>query len=307
MMRAHVMATPTLYIVSDGKAGHLSQSQGLAEAIQRVMRARVMTVDAEGKRVAPQPEKDAGLVIAAGRTTHPMAYAMRKYLGLPAVALMNPGWIGRQRFDLSIIPKHDGVKPSPTVITTEGALNRITPATNASPDRGLILVGGPSKHYAWDDQAFEQQITTLIQKQPTVTWTVTSSRRTAASTDKLLQAKANEHGERFVYTPADQTPTGWVAEQLDRCGVCWVSEDSVSMVYESLTAGARVGLIQVPRKGSLGRVVRGVESLIERGWVMPFRLWDQGTPLPEDRPALAEADRVASLIIERWLKAQTPA
>ena len=301
------MATPTLYIVSDGKAGHLSQSQGLAEAIQRVMRARVMTVDAEGKRVAPQPEKDAGLIIAAGRTTHTMAYAMRKYLGLPAVALMNPGWVGRQRFDLSILPKHDGVKSSPTVITTEGALNRITPATNASLDRGLILVGGPSKHHVWDDRGIEHQLKTVIQKQPNVAWVATSSRRTPESTHKLLQATAEAHSERLVYTPADQTPTGWVAEQLDRCGVCWVSEDSVSMVYESLTAGARVGLFHVPRKGSLGRVVRGVESLIDRGWVVPFSAWDQGTPLPEDRPALAEADRVASLIIERWLKAAMPA
>lgn len=301
------MATPTLYIVSDGKAGHLSQAQGLAEAIQRKMRARIMTIDAEGKREAPQPEKDAGLIIAAGRTTHTMAYAMRKYLGLPVVALMNPGWVGRQRFDLSIIPKHDGVKPSPTVITTEGSINRITPATDASSDRGLILVGGPSKHHGWDEAAFDQQLKTLIQKQPDVIWTATSSRRTPESTDKLLQTLANEHVERFAYTPADQTPTGWVGEQLDRSGVCWVSEDSVSMVYESLTAGARVGLLQVPRKGALGRVVRGVESLIERGWVVPFDRWDQGTPLPDDRPALGEADRVASLIIERWLKAQTPA
>lgn len=300
------MAIPTLYIVSDRKPGHVAQSQGLAEAIQRVMTVRVMTVDAEGKRVAPQPEKDAGLIIAAGHTTHAMAYSLRRYLGLPAVVMMNPGWIGRQRFDLSIIPKHDMVRPSPNVIVTEGALNRMTPAQNASPHRGLIMVGGPSKHHRWDEASLEQQLKAVIEKQSDITWTVTSSRRTPTSTDALLGSLAHTYGDRFVYTPAEQTPEGWVAEQLDRCGVCWVSEDSVSMVYEALTAGAQVGLIQVPRKGSLGRVVRGIDSLIERGWVVPFDAWDQGKALAMDRPALAEADRVASLIIERCLKSIKP-
>jgi len=198
------------------------------------------------------------------------------------------------------------VRPSPNVIVTEGALNRMTPAKNATPDRGLIMIGGPSKHHGWDDDQLERQLTALIAKQQDVTWTVTSSRRTPASTDALLKSLAQSHGQRFVYTPADQTPDGWVAEQLDRCGVCWVSEDSVSMVYESLTAGAQVGLIAVPRKGSLGRVVRGIDSLIERGWVVPFDAWDQGTELATDRPALVEADRVASLIIERCLKTAKP-
>lgn len=295
------MATPTLYIVSDGKPGHLAQSQGLAEAIQRATKARVMTLDADGKRAAPQPEADAGLILAAGRATHPMAYAMRRYLGVPAIALMNPGWIGRQRFDLSIIPKHDMVRPSTNVIVTEGAINRITPAQHATADRGLILIGGPSKHHGWDDDQLKRQLDALIAKQPEKTWTVTNSRRTPTTTNQLLVALAQAHGDRVVYTPANETPMGWIADQLDRCGVCWVSEDSVSMVYESLTAGARVGLIRVPRKGAVGRVVRGVMSLVDRGWVVSFEAWDGGASMPTDVPPLAEAERVASLIIERCL------
>ena len=301
------MAIPTLYIVSDGKPGHLAQSRGLAQAIMRLTPARTMMIDADGKRAAPQPEQEAGLILAAGRGTHSMAMSLRKYLGLPVVALMNPGWINRQRFDLSIIPKHDGVNPSASVIVTEGAINGITPATDASPNQGLMLIGGPSKHHGWDDQAIERQLTAIIEKDPPMRWTATGSRRTPDSTDRLLQALANEHAERFAYTPASQTPDGWVAEQLERCGTCWVSEDSVSMVYESLTAGAKVGLLQVPRKGRSGRVVRGLNTLVERSWVVPFDAWEQGRPLAEDYPRLAEADRVASLIIERWLKAAKPA
>ena len=294
------MATLTLYIVSDGKPGHLAQSRGLAHAIQRVMPARLMEIEADGKRVAPQPEQGAGLILAAGRGTHSMAISLRKYLGVPAVALMDPGWLGRQRFDLAIIPKHDGVSPSQTVIVTEGALNGMVTATGASIEQGLLLIGGPSKHYRWDADQIEKQLGTILEWDGSIRWTVTDSRRTPKTTSIDLQQLADKSDGRLDYTPATQTPDGWVALQLQRCGLCWVTEDSVSMVYEALTSGARVGLLPVPRVGKASRVARGVESLLERGWVTRYEDWAHGKPLPEDRPALNEADRVAKLVIERF-------
>lgn len=295
------MATPTLYIVSDGKPGHLAQSRGLASAIKRVVPARVMEIDAEANRSAPQPEQGAGLILAAGHRTHSMALSLRKYLGVPAIAIMNPGWIGRQRFDLSIIPKHDRVRPSASVIVTEGALNEMTLATDASLEEGLVLIGGPSSHHRWDEQRIKDQLVAIIERDQAVRWTATSSRRTTEGTQKTLQALAKQYGYRLEYTPASQTPTGWVTEQLHRCGVCWVSEDSVSMIYEALTAGAQVGLLSVPQAGSPGRVTRGAGSLVTRGWVSTFDQWWENGHLPSDRPQLAEADRIAALLIERWL------
>lgn len=294
------MAIPTLYIVNDDKSGHLAQSRGLAEAIMRLTPARTMMIDAEGKRAAPQPEKEAGLILAAGRGTHSMAMSLRKYLGLPAVALMNPGWINRQRFDLSVIPKHDGVKPSASVIVTDGSINAITPATDAAPNEGLLLIGGPSKHHGWDDQAIQKQLAAIIGHDPQMRWTATGSRRTPDSTDRILHALASERSDHFTFTPAAKTPDGWVAEQLQRCGTCWVSEDSVSMVYEALTAGAKVGLLSVPRKACPGRVVRGVKSLVDQGLVTAFDQWQGGKALSNDRVPFAEADRVAALILQRW-------
>lgn len=294
------MPRPTIYIVSDGKSGHLNQSRGLAAAIGRIRPARVMEVPVDGKREVPQPEQDAGLILAAGHRTFSKAYSLRKYLGLPTVALMNPGWMARQRFDLSIIPKHDGVAPSKTVILSEGVLNTITPATDASPTEGLLLIGGPSKHHHWEDESLIAQLHTLLSREKEMHWTATSSRRTPASTDQLLRECAEQYSDRFSFIPVSETPQGWVAEQLQRCGVCWVSEDSVSMVYEALTAGARVGLIDVPRKGRLGRVVRGAVSLIDRGVVTPFDEWVSGKPLPSPQEPLAEADRIAKLLLERY-------
>ena len=78
----------------------------------------------------------------------------------------------------------------------------------------------------------------------------------------------------------------------------WVSEDSVSMIYESLSSGARVGLLPVPVKRH-GRVSRGIERLVEDGWLTRFRYWEAGSPLPPPPRVLRESDRCAGLVLER--------
>lgn len=302
------MQGPVIHIVSDGKPGHLAQSRGLAEAIARRRAVQVVEHDASGDADRALAEDEAagtggGLVLAAGRRACRAALRFKRASGLPAVALMDPGWWMRRRFDLCVIPKHDAVAERGNVVVTEGALNGVVPAADASPNEGLILIGGPSKHHGWQAGAIERQVEAILERDASMRWTATDSRRTPQATRDGLQALAAQSGDRLAYCPAAQTPRGWVAQQLARCGVCWVTEDSVSMVYEALTAGARVGLLPVSRKpGKPGRVVRGVDGLIERGWVGTFADWSAGGALPAERPALAEADRVASLIIERWFK-----
>ena len=297
------MTCPLITIISDAKPGHLAQSRGLADAIARQTDAQIEERDADSVRANSDIDApDGGVILAAGRKTYSRALQCARRNQLPAVALMNPGWLMRNRFDLCVIPRHDGVRASAKVLVTEGALNGVQPAENSSLHEGLLLIGGPSKHHDWDADALISQLNEFLSQPDPTQWTATGSRRTPEQTDQDLRALADRSQGRVNYTPASETPHGWVAEQLARCGVCWVTEDSVSMVYEALTAGARVGLLPAIRKpGKTSRVVLGVETLIDRGWVATFDQWRQGKALPTDRPALAEADRVASHIIERWL------
>ena len=53
-----------------------------------------------------------------------------------------------------------------------------------------------------------------------------------------------------------------------------MTEDSVSMVYESLTAGAATGLLAVPRLGET-RITAGVANLQREGFVTPFADWQR--------------------------------
>jgi mitochondrial fission protein ELM1 len=89
-----------------------------------------------------------------------------------------------------------------------------------------------------------------------------------------------------------------VTSQLAVASRAWISEDSVSMVYEALTAGATVGILEVPRKRR-GRVVEGMDRLCQARRAVRWTDWVAGAPMPVPIP-LAEADRAAQEILGRW-------
>jgi len=299
------MATgPTIWCITDGKPGHLSQLRGLAAALGRQADAVAHEVAAAGPwasawdwtrgRTRPGAGLDRPwLVAGAGRATHLSVLAAGRATGAATVVLMKPslpaGW-----FDLCVAPEHDALA-GPNVVATRGALNPMRPAARREPGRGLILIGGPSKHHGWDADALIEQVHAVTSEAEGQTWTLTTSRRTPAETADRLVALS---GGALTVVPFAQTGPGWVADQLDRAEAVWVTEDSVSMVYESLTAGAAVGTLAVPRTGT-SRVLRGVEALVSRGLVTPFEAWRSGAALRPPAEPLAEADRVAQVVLER--------
>jgi mitochondrial fission protein ELM1 len=196
-------------------------------------------------------------------------------------------------FDLCLIPEHDSPPQRPNVVPTLGALNNLTPTGAHTPDQGLILVGGPSSHFQWDSPAITRQIRELVQDRPEMKWALTTSRRTPADFPGLLD------GNTLDIHPVETTPPGWLEDRLSQAGEVWVTPDSVSMVYEALTAGCRVGLLDLPAKAD-SRVASGVMSLMAKGRVsvFPERTAKRG-PLTVTAP-LMEAGRCAELIRKKW-------
>ena len=78
-----------------------------------------------------------------------------------------------------------------------------------------------------------------------------------------------------------------------------MTEDSGSMAYESLTAGAATGLLAVPRLGET-RITAGVAQLQQEGFVTPFADWQREGRLRMPPAPLREADRVAHAVLSRW-------
>ncbi len=289
-----------LWRFSDGKPGHDAQSRGLVQALQSRCAIDVHELEA-GRRVValgnwlagrysagrklPRPD----LLIGAGHATHWHLLAARRAVGGRAVVLMRPGLPGGL-FDLCLIPEHDRPGTAANVLVTTGVLNTQSRSQNRSANQGLILVGGPSPHYHWEDREVLAQIDALLVARPQLTWRVLVSRRTPQSFTARLRERT---GLTLLSADVRDNP---VAEALATAAEVRVSEDSVSMVYEALTAGAPTGLVAVTRRTG-NRITAGVDALVARGWVAAPGDWQT----PPAAPLLDEAGRCAEWIVEQWL------
>lgn len=299
-----------IWRLTDGKPGHMQQTLGLIRALSALTPCEVIEIDvaahpvgvldfALGRFTPGVARKRPQLIIGAGHATHFALLAARRTTGGEAVVLMKPS-LPAFLFDFIIAPGHDGLPEGPRVLNTLGVLNPMQPGEK-KPDSLLFLIGGPSKHVSWDDAAILQQVAAVVADiRPGTVWRIADSRRTP---DSLRTALLQKYGERF--RSFAQCPPGWLAERLAQTETVWASEDSVSMVYESLTAGCRVGLLRLPEADRHGRVMRGVEKLIADGLVTTFSDWMR-TRVLRAPGRFNEADRVAEWLIQRmpWPRAR---
>ena len=77
-----------------------------------------------------------------------------------------------------------------------------------------------------------------------------------------------------------------------------MSADSISMIFEALTSGAYVGLIEVQKKQKT-RLSVSVNELIANGYITPFSRW-QLTGKPGSKTLkINEAERCSQLLSEQ--------
>ncbi|HEV8077564.1 MAG TPA: mitochondrial fission ELM1 family protein [Marinobacter sp.] len=301
---------PVIWLLTDNKPGHRNQLKGLGNRLRVLAGASLHWIDVStvktplwrallGRPPAlssalPQPD----LIIAAGSGTHRLLLALRKLKGARTLVLMKPGFPPRW-VNGAIIPQHDRVKPGPALFLSQGVINAITPIKDlGTQPRGLILVGGPSAHFVWNDDAIMAQIHELLRAYPKWSWVISSSRRTPTS---CQQALAKLETNRIQVLTPQGTGEHWLGNALAHSRCAWVTPDSMSMVCEAATSGVPTGLLDLPaRAGS--RVATGVQHLAERGLVAHWS--DHAAVMAEqsDRhERLWEADRAARWVAGLWL------
>lgn len=298
-----------IHVLSDGKPGHENQSFGLAEAIGRLHPVTTSKIHLAGLRGPfarlkkafkesehlPKPQ----LLVGAGHAVHPALLALSRAHDIPSVLLMKPT-LPAALFDLCLVPEHDlkGREPQDHVIPTIGALNRVKPPDGRPRHGGLILLGGPSSSHGWDAAAVESAIQAIVSAGKDRSWRITDSRRSPAGS---LEALTKACPALAAY-PHGDTGRDWLPQMLAEAAEVWVTEDSISMIYEALSSGANVGLLPVPATKKAGRVARGVERLVEEGFVTRFAAWSPTTGLAEPPQVLREADRCAAIVLERLIQ-----
>lgn len=289
--------------IVDGKPGHVNQVKGLVEAIQRKVNTSVRTIDISIGlvgfiRKVSQFDTPAKLVVAAGHRTHKYALIMRFIFGAYSVVLMKPS-LPRSAFNLCFIPRHDRVSEMPNTVVTDGAINRIRPSSSLEQSQGLILLGGLSSHFNWSSGTVVAQIKTLLESYPDVEWRIANSRRTPADVESVL------HSSQIILPFFNYADVGaeWMLDQLSRIGHIWVTEDSISMVFEAMTAGARVGVLKLD-KTKPNRVSREVARLLSEGRVSDLTTLETKNDGSNTQAliALDEATRCADIVMARMVE-----
>ena len=295
-------------VLSDSRPGHENQSIGLAEAIARRTGARVEIVrfvkgDYLWRRYpkAVAGERGVDLLIGAGHKTHLTLCLAAHKLGAKSVVVMTPTW-PLWFFDLCLAPRHDlrqGLLERNRIVPTTGALNRVPETIPPKATRGIIMLGGPSKHHGWDGEKLIPAIQAVIASRPELEWTIGDSRRTPSDFLTRLQ----NTGCRAQIVPHGKTTPDWLPAQLLAAREAWVTEDSISMIFEAVTAGACTGLLPSPVVQANGRVPKSVVQLVNDGFATPFVEWEKSRSLPAAK-RLHETGRAADEVLARLFNGQ---
>jgi len=296
--------TPVIWRISDGKPGHDSQSKGLVKALNLIKPCDCHDIKLADKKPGlldlllkkfPTTEglPDPDMIIGAGHETHLPLLCAKRARGGKTIIIMNPS-IPANWFDFCFIPEHDNPKIADNILTTKGAINCISPSSEQADNRGLILIGGPSRHFYWDNEYLLQQIKEILTVSADIKWEISDSSRTPEITRDLLKALQESNAEYKNYS---STGPAWVATRLNLAANVWVSMDSVSMVYESLTSGAAVGLLDVPTRNT-SKLSNNIAGLVEDKMVTPYSKWLSEQKLSRPPVLLNEAKRCAERLHE---------
>lgn len=295
--------------ISDGKAGHRSQALGLYQAMRRLS-ATLTSTNSETIQFEEVLIDDLSMtqlitaiifrkknllaaapdyLIGVGSHTH-LRVMLLAYLYPQAksIIMMKP-LLPISCFDYSVIPQHDAVPHHPRVISTVGVLNPIQNEGRHQANRILVALGGDSKRHRWSDQHVLDSLKQLVELNPQSEIVLTTSRRTPTRFWQQLQQY--DFMQNVHCVAVEDTPQGWIFEQMQLAEAVWVTEDSISMIFEALTAGCRVGLITLPRLKD-DRITREIDRLIEQA-KLSTKMQINELYMNYD---LQEADRVASLL-----------
>lgn len=304
----HNLQTPLLiWWFKDGKAGHERQVEGLLHALSELCNVKICEINLDKRHFANlhkvlkmhQPINKPSMLIGAGHRGHlPILFA-RLLTGAFSVVLMKPS-LPRCLFDFRILPKHDGIQSSKRDWIVEGVLNPIKRSRRHESHRGLMLIGGLSRHIVWSNEKMLRQISQIQKRDRDIHWWVTSSRRTPPA---LIDSLSRQNDSRFTFVPHDETPEGWVADQLARARQTWVSPESISMLFEALTCGTRVGVFEMDWKPK-SKLHRALNALIDDAMCIPFAAFENGKSLHFPKRNLNESARTARWLLEQFTKSQ---
>ncbi len=318
------MTAERIWVLADDRAGNVAQCLGVAEALGepfvvkevrynrwgrlhnwlRADSRRGLTRECRKTLLPPWPD----LVIAAGRRTAPLARWFKRKFGTRLVQIMDPGWPGRQDFDLIAAPVHDDLPDRANVVHTVGSCHRAVPALLADERVRwearlahlprpylLVVVGGTTKDYRFGPELGRQLVAEAVSLAGVMGGSilVTTSRRTEPELEAVIVEGIPE--PRFIHCWREGLDNPYLA-LLAMADTIVVTGDSMNMCSEACANGGPVYIFSPPGMVN-AKHARLHQLLYERGYARPLG----ADTTPWHHPPLNAALDVAKQVRARGL------
>lgn len=219
-------------------------------------------------------EAGADFVISAGSSLVPVnLWLARENNAKSAVVMKPPFPYNFLRYDLAVVPAHDkGPVPAEAVRTAltlsvpraedEELLSLQSELRDPGSVKIAVFLGGPTKGYEMKTETI-RELLRILEQVPDGDYLVTTSRRTPAAVVSLLEHSPGSRCQKFVDGSRD-TRAGWVPVFLDLAKIVIVTEDSISMISESVGSGKRVIILAAGEEATLPAKHRRFTRMLEQ-------------------------------------------
>lgn len=326
-------ASPSIWIVSDGRVGIERQALSLARAIHArrpgastalrlqptgpqlilppdLWPAPLAALPADQRKRITDPWPD--IWIGSGRRSIPYSRLARRWSGNRTLVVQTQDpRVDLAPFDLVIPPEHDAVKPAANVLPILGpptwwSPEDIAAARQLFPDlvktsgrKLLVSIGGDSKtHTLTPARSAEIEATIRLLAADNALW-ITASRRTPEAVRVALRALSDEIGATFWENAERDGPNPYLA-WLSLCDAVLVTEDSANLLADPAFFGKPIHILRL--EGHSDKFDRLHAGFIKAGAAR----WFGNTIETWTYPPIREAERAAEAII-RLLDERKPA
>ena len=247
-----------VYWFQDLKTGHLKQVQALLDQLKKEIELSITAINCSNHEslqdVLPNENQFDGpsILIGAGHDVYSKILQAKKYLkkytskDIFSIAVLRPSY-KLNSFDLIVAPEHDFRKRRlpKNVILFQGSLAS-TSHDPVNENKGIIAIGGPSKHYNFDQEILMNQLHYILSVHPKYEFKIFNSRRTPDALNlKLKNEIDNYPNVQFIHLDSSESDT--FQDSLNKSSLKFVTPDSSNLVFEALSAKGQTFLIQIER------------------------------------------------------------